>query len=99
MECVSALSWNPQEEPDESAKRGLAVTLGNIADKMLLDETIALMRNRKVGSTTILILPALTRTRDELAQAAVLELKDDRELRRQIAYVLKRNGKRAQKAS
>lgn len=66
-------------------KEGLACTLAKLVSKNTLDEYIELVRDRSHGTSRILLLTALRRSRDARAKKALEDLADDPDLKKQIA--------------
>jgi len=79
-----------QEEVGPDTKHGLAVALAATADRAVLDEVIALVRDREHGSSRGLLLKVLSRSRDPRALQTLKELAEDPELYKEIAFILKR---------
>lgn len=87
---------NVESEDDirSGYKDGLAWTLSRIVSLDKLDDYIELVRNRKNGSSRILLLSALRRSRDPRARQALEDLADDPDLRKEIAAWKKRQEKK-----
>lgn len=82
-------------EPDNlDAKHGLAVALAVVADSEVIDEVIALLRDKRHGTSRGLLLGALDRSKDPRATAALMELGDDPVLAKEIQIILRRRLKR-----
>ncbi|BAS27245.1 hypothetical protein [Limnochorda pilosa] len=78
------------ERDDERAKDGLAVAIAAIADDQTIGEVIALARDPQHGSSRLLLLSALERSRDPRALAALMELETDPDLVKEIRVILRR---------
>lgn len=83
-----------KREPMRQVKSGLAVAISAMADRSVLDEVIALVRDRANGPSRILLLSVLSRSRDPAAATTLTELADDPDLYKEIAIILKRKAKR-----
>jgi len=80
-----------REPAGTDAKDGLAVALAAIADRELMDDVVALARDRRHGASRILLLGALARSRQPQARAALTELAGDPQLASEVARILKRS--------
>ena len=69
-----------EEPPGTDAKDGLAVALAAISDRSTLTELIQLAQDRSHGSSRVLLIRGLTRSRQPEARAAVEGLQDDPEV-------------------
>ena len=77
-------------EPDRGVKDGLATALSAMVDRTHLAELLGLLRDRRHGPSRILLLRGVTRLRDPRGAAAIEELADDPDLRKQIEIILRR---------
>ena len=71
-------------------KDGLASALGAMASKSNLEELIELVRDRTNGSSRLLLLVGLRRSRDPRAAKVLDDLADDPDLAKEIAHWKKR---------
>lgn len=79
-----------RDEESNRAKDGLAVAIAAAADSSVLDELIALAKDREQGSSRLLLLSALARSTLPKARAALMELGTDPELEQEVQIILKR---------
>jgi hypothetical protein len=79
-----------RDEKPNRAKDGLAVAVAAAADASVLDELIALAKDRKQGGSRLLLLSALARSTEPKARAALMELGTDPELEKEVQIILKR---------
>ena len=79
-----------REERGEYAKEGLAVAISGIATDDVIEDVIALARDRRHGASRVLLLHALERSKDPRARQALMELGADPELQKQIQIIFKR---------
>ena len=91
----SRFAWNVftrlyRDDDALDAKGGLAVAIAAAADDEVIDEVIALARDRRHGESRLLLLSALERSRDPRAKAALMELRTDPELEKEIRVILRR---------
>jgi hypothetical protein len=77
-----------RQETNARAKDGLAVAIAATADEEVIDEVIALARDRQHGPSRLLLLRALERSRSPRARAALMELGTDPELEKEIQVIL-----------
>ena len=77
-------------EQDKLAKQGFAAALAAMVDRDHLDELLALLRDRRHGTSRGILLRGLQRLRDARARAALEELADDPDLKKQIGIILRR---------
>jgi hypothetical protein len=92
-------AWEPlkrmyRNEPDSGTKDGFAIALSGIADSGLLDDVIALIKDRGNGPSRLFFTRVLSRSRDPRALEALVELKDDPDLEKEIKGILKRKKSR-----
>lgn len=81
-------------EPEGRAKDGLAVAIGVTADDDMIDQVIALARDRRNGPSRLLLLRALEKSKDPRARAALMELGTDPDLQKEIPVILRRLARR-----
>ena len=79
-------------EPGTDAKDGLAVAIAAAADDDVIDDVIALARDARHGTSRVLLLRALARSRDRDAVSALKELERDAELTREVRRLVKQSG-------
>ncbi|MEP6652325.1 MAG: hypothetical protein ABJA82_03145 [Myxococcales bacterium] len=77
-------------EQDKRAKDGLAVAIAATADDDVIDEVIGLVRDERHGSSRLLLLSALERSKDPRARAALMDLGTDPDLQEEIQVILRR---------
>ena len=87
------------DERDEAPKDGLAAALSAIADARLVPDVIALVRDVRNGTSRVLLLRALTRSKDRKAHDAIRELATDPDLEKEIAVILRRKDRRRSSTS
>jgi len=75
------------------AKSGLAVALAATATDSVMDELIALAKDRSHGSSRLLLLRALRKSKTAAAKQAIEELASDPDLEKEIASWRPRKGK------
>lgn len=83
-----------RQERDERVQDGLAVALAGAADDSVLNDIIELSRDRDRGPSRLLLLDALARSADPAAWDVLTELKDDPELKKEVAVILRRRQRR-----
>ena len=93
-EAWSTLVRLYREESDVRTKDGLAVALSVAANRELIDELIELARDTNNGTSRMLLLPALTRSRQPQAKAALFDLASDPDLSTEIAVIRRRMERR-----
>lgn len=93
-EAWSTLVRLYREESDVRTKDGLAVALSVAANRALIDELIELARDTNNGTSRMLLLPALTRSRQPQAKAALFDLASDPDLSTEIAVIRRRMERR-----
>lgn len=79
-----------RDEESDRVKDGLAVAIAATAHLGVLDELIALAKDRELGDSRLLLLRALARSTDPKARAALMELGTDPDLNEEIQVILKR---------
>lgn len=72
------------------AKSGLAVALAATATDKVMDELIAIAKDRSHGSSRLLLLRALRKSKSAAAKQAIEELASDPDLKKEIASWRKR---------
>lgn len=83
-----------REEGESDAKLGLAAAISVAADNEVMDDVIDLLREKRHGSSRILLLRALDRSKSPGSHAALEELRSDPELAKEINAILrKRRGR------
>lgn len=85
-----------RDATERDAKDGLAVAISVVADRELIDDVIALVRDPRHGQSRVLLLSALRRSKDPKARAALMDLASDPDLAKEIQFILrprKRRGK------
>lgn len=84
------------EEEEGEVKAGVAVAISAIAEKHpeLLSTVIGLVRDKRHGSSRLLLLSVLERARDPHARTVLVELESDPDLVLEIRAMLKRLSKR-----
>lgn len=85
------------EEPPGEVKDGMAAALSGSAGDAELGKLIDLVSNASHGQSRILLLRALRRSRDPRAHAKLLELRDDPQLKDEIAFILRELERQAAK--
>lgn len=83
-----------RDECDEDIKGQLGCNIGVLADAAVLDEVIALVRDKTQGSSRVGLLSALDKSKDLRAQATIDELANDPDLREEIKAIFKRREQR-----
>lgn len=79
-----------REERDEVVKGDLGCAISVCADANVLDEVIALVRDKAQGPTRGALLHALEKSKDPRALATIDEFADDPDLREEIKAIRKR---------
>jgi hypothetical protein len=79
-----------REEQGRRTKDGLAVAISGIATDDVLGDVIALAKDAKNGTSRVLLLSALERSKDPRAQRALMELGTDPDLGKEIQVISKR---------
>jgi hypothetical protein len=87
-----------RQEQGNRTRQGLAVALSNIADDELVSELIALARDADLGTSRILLLDALRRSRLPIARRALSDFATDPLLRKEAQKLLHRMPKPRQSA-
>lgn len=78
------------DEDEKDAKEGLAVAISVAADDTVIEEVVELVRNRRHGSSRVLLLSALERSTDPRAVVALTDLRTDPDLSKEIKNILRR---------
>jgi hypothetical protein len=78
------------EEQPGRAKDGLAVAIAAAADDDVLADVVALARDTRHGPSRLLLLSALEQSASPRAQAALMDLAADPELKKEIRVILRR---------
>ena len=78
-----------REEKGNRTRQGLAVALSNIADDELIRELIALAGDPELGTSRVLLLDALRRSRLPLARKALMDFGSDPLLKREAQQILR----------
>lgn len=86
-----------REESDEWIKACLGCAMSVVADAKVLDEVIALVRDKTQGPSRGALLHALEKSKDPRALATIDEFADDPDLREEIKAIRKRAEKRKQR--
>jgi hypothetical protein len=96
--ATRALGWEVltrlyREEPVALVKAGLAAAIAAASANEVLEDVLALVRDRRHGESRVLLLSALRRSRDPRAAAALVELADDPDLTKEIQFILRRRNR------
>jgi hypothetical protein len=96
--ATRALGWEVltrlyREEPVARVKAGLAAAIAAASANEVLEDVLALVRDRRHGESRVLLLSALRRSRDPRAAAALVELADDPDLTKEIQFILRRRNR------
>ncbi len=83
-----------RDEAEGESKHRLAWAIASIADDKLLDDVIALVRDKRHGEYRGLLLYRLEKTKDPRGRATMEELADDPDLALQIGISLKKLDRR-----
>lgn len=78
------------QEKGNRARQGLAVALSNIADDEVISELIALASETELGTSRVLLLDALRRSRLPMARKALMEFEKDPLLQKEAQQILRR---------
>ena len=81
------------DESDARVKEGLAVALNGSSDETVLDDLIALARDRQHGASRLLLMSALARSTDPRAQLALDSLSDDPDLHLEVRAIARRKAR------
>ena len=79
-----------ENESNVRVKDGLAAALAVIADQSVMPALIDVVRDQRYGSSRVLLLRALTRSRDPRAHATIRDLAHDPDLQHEIRVILRR---------
>jgi hypothetical protein len=88
-----------RKEKEERVKDGLAAAIAAAADDEVIGDVIALVRDKRHGSSRVLLLSALDRSADSRARAALMALGTDPDLAKEIQFLLRRRKRRQQRAN
>jgi len=88
--CLDILVRMYREEQARRAKDGLAVAIAAVSDDEVIGDVIDLARDRRHGSSRLLLLTALERSKDPRALEMLVELERDPELGTEIRFILGR---------
>ena len=96
--------WNEikrlfREEPDEWCRQVLANRMEAATNEELIDDVIGIVRDPVYGMSRGILLSALSRSRNPRAYAAMVDLKDDPHLAKEIGIIMKRRERRAKRRS
>ena len=80
-----------RREQGRRTKDGLAVAIGGVATDDVLEDVIELAKDRRHGTSRVLLLLALERSKDARAHQALMELGTDPELQKEIQLIFRRN--------
>jgi hypothetical protein len=80
-----------EEQPGTDAKAGLAVAIGEAADDDVIDEVIALAGDPAHGTSRVLMLDALGRSKAPRARAALEVIAEDPEVGEEARRLLERH--------
>ena len=83
-----------RRETEKRPKSGLAAAIAAAADDEVIGDVIALAHDRRQGSSRLLLLSALSRSQDPRAGKALMELRADPELQKEIQVILRRLARR-----
>jgi hypothetical protein len=87
------------EEQEERVRDGLAVALAAAADDDVIADLINLARDRRLGTSRVLLLRAIERSRDPRASLALTDLATDPDLHKAVQSIFARRARRAKRAS
>lgn len=87
-----------REERDRRAKDGLAVAIAEAADDTVIGDVIDLARDTDQGTSRVLLLSALERSRDPRAKSALSDLATDPDLSLEVRIIQKRMNRRQPKS-
>jgi hypothetical protein len=83
-----------REEPEPRVRDGLAAAIAVAADDPVIGDVIALARDTTLGPSRVLLLSALTRSKDPRARTAITDLATDPDLVLEIRAILRRLARR-----
>ena len=86
-----------RNEQEERPKQGFAAALAVVAGTGYLDELIALARDPSLGTSRVVLLGALERSKESKATAALMALGTDPELHQQVQISLRKKQRRAKR--
>jgi len=79
-----------REENGRRTKDGLAVAISGIATDEVIEDVIALARDKRNGPSRVLLLYALERSKNPRALQALMELGTDPQLQKEVQNIFKR---------
>jgi hypothetical protein len=96
---MKTLAWDTvvrhyREEQTQQVKNALAAAIEVAADDRVIGDVIALARDTTLGPSRILLLRALTRSKDPRARTAITDLATDPDLVLEIRAILRRLARR-----
>lgn len=96
---TKGLGWDTllrhyRDESEPRVRDGLAAAIAVAADDQVIGDVIALARDTTLGSSRILLLRALTRSKDPRARTALTDLATDPDLVLEIRAILRRLARR-----
>jgi hypothetical protein len=86
-----------EAETEKRVKDGVAVALCAAADNSVIDEVITLASDARHGTTRVLLLDALDRSRDPRASAALERLQADPDLVKEMKVLMVKRSRRKRK--
>jgi hypothetical protein len=86
-----------EAETEKRVKDGVAVALCAAADNSVIDEVITLASDARHGTTRVLLLDALDRSRDPRAPAALERLQADPDLVKEMKVLMAKRSRRKRK--
>jgi hypothetical protein len=89
-----ALLRHYRDEQTHLAKDALAAAIDAAADDRVIGDVIALARDTTLGPSRVLLLSALTRSKDPGARTAIIDLATDPDLVLEIRAILRRLARR-----
>jgi hypothetical protein len=96
---AAEIAWNQivaqySSDSDDRVKEKLANAIIRCANKARLGEVIDLVRDPKNGPSRLILLTTLQRSRDPRALATIMDLANDPDLVKEIAFIMKGRKKR-----
>ncbi len=89
--------FNKTDAAEERVKDGLAVALAGASDNTVLEELIDLAKDKRHGSSRVLLLLGIERSRQPIAKEALVELAKDPQLEKEIGSWRKRRDRSVKK--
>lgn len=77
------------DETNDQVRDGIAVAIAAASDDEVIDDVIALARDRRLGMSRLFFLRALKRSREPRARTALFELRSDPDLTKEIDVILR----------